>query len=338
MMARASSSDHRRRSDLGATRTCPRSARDPRRPPAPNAHRCVWRLASVRQDRPSTGARGWTAWRRRRRWWCSPGSAAVLSLAGCPAKPAELCDAGSSTCTTGFSTYGCQNFWGVEIASCQASINDAHSWCAGEGGGSNAAYEINCHSVGGNETGDDGTAGAPEWDPGKYITSPSTGAYYVDSDLVDQIKRDFTILENDSALLVDSGLSEYFQLSGVASGDLADVLGLQTGDILLSVNRQSLDGIGDAIDAYKAVEDDTTVAIAATTASALRSRRGSARARAPLSGPRRRQSFAHRRVTEPYTNPPACPVRSGLGSPTRWWYTQGECDIDARGRFRWPAC
>ena len=79
---------------------------------------------------------------------------------------------------------------------------------------------------------------------------------------VDDIKRDFTILENDSGIrLIDSGESEYFELSGVASGDFPDVLGLQTGDILLSVNGESLDGIENAIDAYEAAEDDTTLAL-----------------------------------------------------------------------------
>jgi len=68
-------------------------------------------------------------------------------------------------------------------------------------------------------------------------------------------------MENDSTILVESGASEYFQLSGVAVGDLADVLGLQTGDILLSVNGQSLNGIEAAIDAYDEVESARQLAL-----------------------------------------------------------------------------
>lgn len=79
---------------------------------------------------------------------------------------------------------------------------------------------------------------------------------------LDQIKNDFSILDNDSTALIESSVSDYFELSGVASGDLADVLGLQTGDILLSVNRHSLDGVDDALAAYAAVENDSTLVIA----------------------------------------------------------------------------
>lgn len=75
------------------------------------------------------------------------------------------------------------------------------------------------------------------------------------------ITADFTILETDSTVLVDSGLDDYFMLSGVASGDLADVLGLQTGDILLSVNSESLNGTEDAIEAFETVENDTTLVL-----------------------------------------------------------------------------
>lgn len=83
----------------------------------------------------------------------------------------------------------------------------------------------------------------------------------MDYALVYQIKSDFNILDNDSTILVESAMSDYFELSGVASGDLADVLGLQSGDILLSVNNYSLDGIEDALIAYSEVENDSTLVL-----------------------------------------------------------------------------
>lgn len=178
----------------------------------------------------------------------------VLFLSGCPVKPPDLCEDDETTCTMGASTYGCINFWGVEIASCQTSLPAAHAWCAEKGGGSSAAYEINCFGVA-----EEGTGGESDWDG--YVTNPSAGVYNIDPDLVGLITADFTILETDSTVLVDSGLDDYFMLSGVASGDLADVLGLQTGDILLSVNSESLNGTEDAIEAFETVENDTTLVL-----------------------------------------------------------------------------
>ena len=183
---------------------------------------------------------------------------AALFLAACPLRPSDVCDGGVSVCELGVTfPYKCNNFWGSSIASCEVSLIQAHSWCAENGGGSNAASELDCYDYGsGTETG-----GGTEWDPGSYVTSAGRGVYWINSDLVDGLKRDFTIMENDSTILVESGASEYFQLSGVAVGDLADVLGLQTGDILLSVNGQSLNGIEAAIDAYDEVESARQLAL-----------------------------------------------------------------------------
>lgn len=72
-----------------------------------------------------------------------------------------------------------------------------------------------------------------------------------------------------SRRLDESGTSDYFELSGVASGDLADVLGLQTGDIPLSVNSYSLDGMENAIAAYSAVENDSTLVLTFSRSSSI---------------------------------------------------------------------
>src|SRR5690606_27870882 len=104
--------------------------------------------------------------------------------------------------------------------------------------------------------------GDPSWDPGNYVSNPTSGYYYVGSTLVNMIKSDFTILENDSTRLVPSATPDYWELSGVASGDLADVLGLQSGDILISVNSYDLGSIEDIIDAYDALENTSTLVLA----------------------------------------------------------------------------
>lgn len=100
------------------------------------------------------------------------------------------------------------------------------------------------------------------WVPSEHIGyDATTGSYAIDAILVQQIENDFTILENDSAVLVESGVDDYFELSGVASGDLADLFGLQNGDILLSLNNYSLNGIANAMAAHSAVENDSTLVL-----------------------------------------------------------------------------
>lgn len=48
------------------------------------------------------------------------------------------------------------------------------------------------------------------------------------------------------------------ELEGVATGDLADELGLESGDVLVSVNGYSLSRLDDLADAYSALESTTT--------------------------------------------------------------------------------
>lgn len=71
----------------------------------------------------------------------------------------------------------------------------------------------------------------------------------------------FSILESDSTTLAPSGTDDYFMLAGVASRDLADLLGLQSGDILFSINSYSLDGIEDIVTAFSAVENASTLVL-----------------------------------------------------------------------------
>lgn len=175
---------------------------------------------------------------------------------GCPNKATDICEGGESTCPTGSFPYGCLNAFNKEIAGCHENLTAAHAWCASKGGGSNGAYEIDCTFVGGDdEVGDSG------WEPGEYVNNVSPGVYNVDYALVGQIKNDINILDDDSTYLVESAMADYFELSGVANGDLASVLGLQSGDILLSVNGHGLDGVEDALAAYSAVEDDGTLVL-----------------------------------------------------------------------------
>lgn len=181
---------------------------------------------------------------------------ALLFLTGCPgSKPEELCEGGWPTCQSGW-PYKCTNWAGVTRGECHVSSLDADYWCAGFGGGS--AVEIDCGDY---ETGDEGADDGGSLNYTEYVSNPASGTYEIDYALVSQIDGDFSILESDSTTLVPSGTDDYFMLSGVASGDLADILGLQSGDILLSINSYSLDGIEDVVTAFSAVQNDSTLVL-----------------------------------------------------------------------------
>lgn len=77
------------------------------------------------------------------------------------------------------------------------------------------------------------TEGDPPWSPGSYVYF-SGGVYHVDSALVDQLKTDASLLDNDSAWLKST--STYWQFQAVRSTDLAYKLGFRTNDYVEKVN------------------------------------------------------------------------------------------------------
>jgi len=86
--------------------------------------------------------------------------------------------------------------------------------------------------------------------------------YEIDEKFVqDLIAASFNQLGFDSARLEIVGGSGpyagYFKLANVVSGDLADVLGLQTDDILISVNNYVLGTLDDRFFAYAALKSET---------------------------------------------------------------------------------
>jgi len=172
---------------------------------------------------------------------------ALLSLAGCAEdSPNSYCDGDVSICTyNGAELYRCMNWAGRILGECHYSQLHANLWCQSKG--VNNATLVNCTTYGG-DTGDgtDGgdEVGYPSWDPGNYVALSASGSYYVNPYLVDIITSDLSVLMNDSARLVESGTPDYWMLAMVGVNDLAYVLGLASGDRLISVNNYDLGSFG----------------------------------------------------------------------------------------------
>ena len=110
------------------------------------------------------------------------------------------------------------------------------------------------------EVGDTGETGNPSssWDPSSNVSlNTATLHYEVNASFVAVLKDDPGLILLDSAR---SGLNTLgdLELDGVATGDLADLLGLQSGDVLVSVNGYSLSSLDDLADAYSALKNVTT--------------------------------------------------------------------------------
>jgi hypothetical protein len=102
------------------------------------------------------------------------------------------------------------------------------------------------------ETGGPGNA---PWDPGSSVYyDRGSGEYVIDQIAFEDLKLDPSPLLGESSHLreLESG---YYVVARV--GDLADALGWQTGDILLSVDGYRLRGLGEFAAAYTSLAEET---------------------------------------------------------------------------------
>ena len=104
-------------------------------------------------------------------------------------------------------------------------------------------------------------ANGPQWEPGSYITyNSSLDVYIIDQALVDAIKDDPTLLALDGTTLEEM-TSGSFEFLNITSGSLGDLLGLQNGDVVRSVNGHTANTMEDALNAMAAIYDATSVTL-----------------------------------------------------------------------------
>lgn len=157
----------------------------------------------------------------------------------------------------GETLYACKPTTGLWQYECKSGETAANSWCQSIAGKS--AVYMACDGYG-DEIGDTAETGDPSssWDPSSNVSvNPTNGHYEVDDSFVAMLKDDPGLILLDSAR-VDLNVAGDSELEGVATGDLASVLGLQSGDVLVSVNGYSLSSLDDLADAYSALKSATT--------------------------------------------------------------------------------
>ena len=165
-------------------------------------------------------------------------------------------------CPQGYTLYTC----GVDLASgqprlkCHDIYSDAVSWCAEyEGESAEASLgSVPCSDNLVAETGETGGGGVSPWSPSSYVTyNSTTEVYEIDEQFVQALVEDgFVQLGLDSARL-DLTTSGYLKVVSLSSGDLLDELGLQTNDVLKTINGYDLNTLEDQIDAYVALKSET---------------------------------------------------------------------------------
>lgn len=189
-----------------------------------------------------------------------------LSLSGTSCSSFGPCD----SCPLGKENYTC-NINGTKYYDCKGSQDFADLWCSGVDP-AGVASPSNCGNAG-LDTGET-TWGTEPWDPGSHINyNAITQEYEIDKDFVAALKDDgFAPLSLDSARLVLSGAtgySGYYELDNVASGDLAEKLGLQDGDIIVSVNNYDLNTLDEQLDAYETLKTETNLTLKISRSSTL---------------------------------------------------------------------
>ena len=115
-----------------------------------------------------------------------------------------------------------------------------------------------------NEGGDETSGGrCSSWNPGSYVYyNTQSGVYEIDQDLVSDISSDPSLLiACDSAYYVPQS-GGYYALGFIATSDLAYHLGLQDGDVILSVNAEDLQWPQDYLDALDVLDDETEFQVA----------------------------------------------------------------------------
>lgn len=182
------------------------------------------------------------------------GALASAGASGCHINYSQ-CD--KKDCTGLGELYACKPSTGPWKYQCHDGEASADSWCQSIAG-RDAKY-MACDEYG-DEIGDTAETSDPSssWDPSSNVSVNSTNGHYeVDDSFVAMLKDDPGLILLDSAR-VDLNTSGDLELGGVATGDLADVLGLQSGDVLVSVNGYSLNSLDDLAEAYFNLEDATT--------------------------------------------------------------------------------
>lgn len=177
----------------------------------------------------------------------------LASANGCG--PDGKCD--EFYCEDGTQLYACKPDTGLWKYECQAGETAANFWCQSIAG--KPAVYMACDEYN-DEYGDTDESGDPpsSWDPSSNVSvNPTNGHYEVDSSLVATLKDDPGLILLDSAR-VNLNTAGNLVLQDVVRGDLAAALGLQSGDVLVSVNGHSLNTLDDLAAAYSALKTATT--------------------------------------------------------------------------------
>lgn len=99
-----------------------------------------------------------------------------------------------------------------------------------------------------------------DWKPSSFVAYESdTRVYKIDKDFFEAVRTNPDQLLHDGARLEWRG--EYFEFETIEAGDLADALGFQNGDYVLSINDYPLASMADAFAAFDAVYDEQTFVI-----------------------------------------------------------------------------
>lgn len=162
-------------------------------------------------------------------------------------------------CPAGQENYTC-NINGSLYYDCKGSEDLAIYWCSGISP-SGVVSPSNCYA--GLETEETGWGSEP-WEPADHVNyNEVAGHYEIDASFVTALMEDgFAPLSLDSARLAlsgASGYSGYYELVNVVSGDLADELGLQNGDIIVSANGYDLNTTDEQLAAYQALKNETDI-------------------------------------------------------------------------------
>lgn len=105
----------------------------------------------------------------------------------------------------------------------------------------------------GDET--DGSSHLEPWNPGRNVTlDTETGELVIDAIFLEDVKADPSPLAWDSTVLrpVESG---HYEVAVI--GELADALGWELGDVLLSVDGYEIDGLSAFVTAYSDLADNS---------------------------------------------------------------------------------
>ncbi len=161
-------------------------------------------------------------------------------------------------CDVGTQLYSCKPTTGLKQYACQPGETAANFWCQSIAG--KPAVYIPCEGYG-DEAGETG-AGAPSWDPSSSVDyDQASGHYLVDEAFVAMLRDDPGLILLDATRVDQPPGTGYYALKNVTQGDLAAAMGLQSGDILISVNRYDLSSIDNMVDAYEALENATSFSV-----------------------------------------------------------------------------